>query len=47
MKLKMEQKTATLDKGPLADPKVFSRGTKVAADHSQQPKVFPPSKSTL
>jgi hypothetical protein len=38
MKFRMEQKTVTLEKGALADPKVFTRGMKVAMDHFQQPK---------
>ena len=38
IKYKVEQKTLSLEKGALADPKVFKRDMKVAMDHLQQPK---------
>ena len=37
-KYKVEQKTVSLDKAALADPKVFKREIKVAMDHLQQPR---------
>ena len=37
-KFKMEQRTVTLERGALADPKAFTRDVKVAMDRFQQPK---------
>ena len=38
MKIKMEPKTVTLERGALVDPKTFAQSMKVAMDRFQQPK---------